>query len=569
MTTPLSRVSSPVDVRPPHDSLVAAFEAAARSRAPFVTIHTGRETIEKTAEVALDAALRWSKLLAGRGVRRGDRVMLLMPTGHAFVEAMLGTMLLGAIPVPLATPMTFGSVDRYLVNLAHIAKDCGARVTITYGRIRDAIAKDAAAKATLGDVIGEGDLDGVASTAIELPSIGGSETAFLQYTSGTTGRPKGAIITHRALVSNTFSMAHGLDLHPESDVGVSWLPLFHDMGLIGVLLMSICHPYPIHVMSPESFVMKPYRWLDLIQRVGGTITAAPNFAYDMCVARPGDTSGLHLETLRHALNGAEPIHASTVQRFRERFGPHGFRADAVMPVYGMAEATLAITFPSHQERMQVLAVDRAALERDGRVVTNASANSGGHHAVSVGRPIAGMSVAIFGEDGNVAPERTVGEVRVAGPSLMDGYFGNDEASASALSGGWLHTGDLGFVDGGQLYITGRAKELIIKGGRNIYPYDVERIAGEIDGVRTGGVAAFGRTNPVTGTEDLVVVAETSYTDAAKREAIAKAVRAELLEVLGVKADDVRFCAVGKVPRTTSGKIRRRECARLIESGALG
>ncbi|MCL2778080.1 MAG: fatty acyl-AMP ligase [Polyangiaceae bacterium] len=564
MTTPLSRVSSDVDVRAPHDSLVAAFEAAAQSHAPFVTIHTGREAIEKTADVALEAALRWAKLLASRGVRRGDRVMLLMPTGHAFVEAMIGAMMLCAVPVPLATPMTFGSVDRYLVNLANIAQDCGARLTVTYGRIRDAIAKDTAVKATLGEVIGEGDLDGIARTPLVLPSIDGDEIAFLQYTSGTTGQPKGAIITHRALVSNAFAIAHGLGLR-ESDVGVSWLPLFHDMGLIGVLLTSICHPYPVHVMSPESFVMKPYRWLDLIQRVGGSISTAPNFAYDMCVARPGDSSNLHLETWRHALNGAEPVHATTIDRFRERFGPHGFRNDAPMPVYGMAEATLAITFPLHHEKVQFLSVDRIALERDGQVV----ATPNGHRAVSVGRPVAGMTVGIFDDNGQVVSERTVGQVRTSGPSLMSGYFGNDQASEAALSGGWLHTGDLGFIDGGRLFVTGRAKELIIKGGRNIYPYDVERIAGEVDGVRAGGVAAFGRANPTAGTEDLVVVAETSFADAAKRESIAKAVRAELLEVLGVKADEIHFCAVGKVPRTTSGKIRRQECARLIENGALG
>lgn len=564
MSSSSSRVSSPVDSRPPHDSLVAAFEAAARSRAPFVTIHSGREPITKSADAALESALRWAKLLASRGVVRQDRVLVLLPTGHAFVEAMLGAMLLGAIPVPLAIPMTFGSVDRYLVNLAAIAADCGARVTVGYGRIRDAIAGDAAVRAVLGDVVGEPDLDGVGGTPVRLPAIGGEMTAFLQYTSGTTGRPKGAAISHRALVSNACSIATGLDLG-ERDVGVSWLPLFHDMGLIGVLLTSICHPYPVHVMSPESFVMNPRRWLELIARVGGTMSAAPNFAYDMCVARAGETPDLRLETWRHALNGAEPVQSTTVSRFCARFGPNGFRSDAPMPVYGMAEATLAVTFPSLHEKMQTLEVDRTALERDRRVVPVA----GGAAAVSVGRPVAGTSIEILGDDGRGVPEGTVGEVRVSGPSLMDGYFGNDEASAAAITDGWLRTGDLGFIDGGRLFITGRAKEMIIKGGRNLYPYDLERVAGEVDGVRQGGVAAFGRANPATGTEDLVVVAETTHLDEGKRESIAKAVRAELLSVLGVKADDVRLCGVGKVPRTTSGKIRRRECARLIESGELG
>ncbi len=564
MTVPLSRASSPTEVCPPHDTLVAAFEAAARTHAPFVTIHGGREPVARTSVAALEASYRWAKLLASRGVRAGDRVLVLLPTGHAFVEAMLGTMLLGAVPVPLATPMTFGSVDRYLANLAAIATDCRARATVTYGRIRDALARDPALGAPLGEVMSEAELDGVGSVSTRLPSIGGSNSAFIQYTSGTTGSPKGAVISHRALVSNAFAISSGLSLD-DRDVGVSWLPLFHDMGLIGVLLTSICHPYPIHVMSPESFVMNPRRWLDLVAKVGGTLSAAPNFAYDMTVARAGDVRDLRLDTWRHALNGAEPVQLTSVARFTERFAPNGFRADAPLPVYGMAEATLAVTFPSLTSKMQTLAVNRDALEGERRAVPL----PGGHPAVSVGFPVAGMSIEVVGDDGRVVPERTIGDIRVAGPSLMDGYFGNDDASAAAFSGGWLRTGDLGFVDGGRLFVTGRAKDLIIKGGRNVYPYDVERVAGEVEGVRQGGVAAFGRTNAATGTEDLVVILETTHGDVERRDAIAKAVRAELLAVLGIKPDEIRLCGVGKVPRTTSGKIRRRECARLFTEGMLG
>lgn len=564
MTVPLSRATSPIENCPPHETLVAAFEAAARARAPFVTIHGGREPATRTSEAALASSHRWAKLLASRGVRAGDRVLILLPTGHAFVEAMLGAMLLGAVPVPLATPMTFGSVDRYLANLAAIATDCRARATVTYGRIRDALARDPALGAPLGEVMSEADRDGVGSVGVRLPSIGGSDAAFLQYTSGTTGSPKGAVISHRALVANTFAIASGLALD-DRDVGVSWLPLFHDMGLIGVLLTSICHPYPIHVMSPESFVMNPRRWLDLVAKVGGTLSAAPNFAYDMTVARAGYVQELRLDTWRHALNGAEPVQMASVARFTERFAPNGFRADAHLPVYGMAEATLAVTFPSLTDKMQTLEIDRDALEGERR----AAPLPGGHPAVSVGFPVAGTKIEVVGDDGRVLPERTIGDIRVAGPSLMDGYFGNDDASSAAISGGWLRTGDLGFVDGGRLFVTGRAKDVIIKGGRNVYPYDVERVAGEIDGVRQGGVAAFGRANPATGTEDLVVIVETPHGDMERRDAIAKAVRAELLAVLGTKPDAIRLCGVGKVPRTTSGKIRRRECARLFAEGTFG
>jgi acyl-CoA synthetase (AMP-forming)/AMP-acid ligase II len=564
MTPRISRASSELAVDPPHDTLIAAFEAAARSGAPFVTFHTGKDSVARTSAQALDLALLWAKLLASRGVERGDRVPILLPSGHPFVEALLGTMLLGAVPVPLAGPMTFGSVDRFLVNLATIAADCRARATITYGRIRDAVARDATLSATLGELIGEEELDGVRSTHVRLHGASASDTAFIQYTSGTTGRPKGVVVSHRAIVANAFAIARGASIDA-SDVGVSWLPLFHDMGLIGVLLTSICHPYPLHVMSPEHFVMNPRSWLDLIGRVGGTIAAAPNFAYDMCVARGGEPEGLELGTWRRALNGAEPVHATTVARFHATFAPSGLGPNVTMPVYGMAEATLAVAFPTVGAELERLRVDRTALEGEGRVAHHPE----GHSVIGVGRPVAGMHIEVIAESGAPVPEGTVGEIRVSGPSLMDGYFRNDEASGAVLADGWLRTGDIGFMDRGTLYVTGRAKELIIKGGRNLYPYDVERIAGNVEGVRQGGVAAFGRVNDKTGTEDLVVVAETNQSDATRRKALAKAVRGELLEVLGVKADDIRFCGIGKVPRTTSGKIQRRECARLVASGELG
>lgn len=528
-----------------HDSLVAAFEAAARDDAPFVTLHGARGSVARPIREALASAWRWSAVLRSRGVRRGDRVPLLMPTGHAFVEAMLGAMLAGAVPVPLATPMTFGNVDRYLRNLAAVVADCGARILVTYSRIAEAARADSTLASLLRDVVTEeaherGDA-GVGTT----PSIGAKDTAFIQYTSGTTGTPKGAVISHGALVANAFAIARGLDIGP-NDVGASWLPLFHDMGLVGVLLTSICHPYPVHVIAPESFVMSPRRWLELIARVGATLSPAPNFAFDLCVSRAGDAAGLRLESWRAALNGAEPVHARTVARFTDRFAPAGFRAAAMMPVYGMAEATLAVTFPRLDDRIATA---------DG--------------VVSVGEPVAGTTVEIVDDAGRLVPEGRVGHILVSGPSLMDGYFRNDDASAAAFSGRRLRSGDLGFVCGGRLHVTGRAKELIIKAGRNLHPADVERVAAEVEGVRTGYVAAFGRANPETGTDDLVVVVETPQTEPARRDAIVSAIRAELLAVLAVKPDEIRVCAVGSVPRTTSGKIRRGECARVFRAEGRG
>ncbi len=558
---PDARLESVTPSRPPHDSLVAAFEAAARDDAPFFTLHGAKGQVVRPIRDALEGAWRWSAALRLHGVRAGECVPILMPTGHAFVEAMLGAMLLGAIPVPLANPMTFGSVDRYVRNLSAVIDDCRARVIVTYPRIAEALpANSEIASARLREVLTEKSLEGLAPVPQLAPSIGGADTAFIQYTSGTTGRPKGAVVSHRALVANAFAIAHGLRIGP-TDVGVSWLPMFHDMGLVGVILTSICHPYPIHVMSPESFVMNPKRWLDLVTRVGATLSPAPNFAYDMCVAKVGTVTDLRLGSWRVALNGAEPVQARTVARFVERLGPSGFRASAMMPVYGMAEATLAVTFPRLEESFETLPLDRDALEQSGKASRAETGQA--YEAVSVGRPVAGMGVEIVDDSGRVVPENTLGHIRISGPSLMDGYFRNDEASAAAMADGKLRSGDLGFVSDGRLFVTGRFKELIIKGGRNLHPADIERVACEVEGLRAGCVAAFGRLNPKTGTDDLVVVAETSRTDAAFRDGVASAIRGELLAVLGVKPDEVRICGMGGVPRTTSGKIRRAECARVF------
>jgi len=490
-------------------------------------------------------------------------VALLLPTSLMFVEALLGSMMAGAVPVPLASPMTFGGVERYLKNLTIILKDAGAQWMVTYPRIREAVAADDELRTILRHVLTEEDIDRAAPIDPRAPSVSSADLAFLQYTSGTTGRPKGVMVSHRAAVANTYSIARGLGQR-DSDVGVSWLPLFHDMGLIGALLLSMCHPFPLHVMPPERFIVKPGGWLKLLAEVKGTLSPAPNFAYDLCTSRGGDTDGLDLGSWRIALNGSEPVHVPTIGRFTERFAQNGFRPGAMMPVYGMAEATLAVTFSPAEQGPATMRVDRQILEEESRAVRSSAENA--RNAVSVGRPLAGMSISIADASGSVLDEGQVGEVRVSGPSLMDGYFRNEAASAAALSDGWLRTGDLGFVADGQLYITGRAKEMVIKSGRNLYPYDIERIVGELPGVRLGGVAAFGRTNEATGTDDLVVVAETNQTDTTEREALTKAIRGEVLSVLGVGVDHIQLWPVGAVPRTTSGKIRRQECARLVDEG---
>ncbi|MFO0558563.1 MAG: AMP-binding protein [Polyangiales bacterium] len=502
-----------------------------------------------THRAVLELAWRWSALVRQRGVRPGDRVIVLLPTGPDFVGALLGVMLAGAIAVPLAGPMTFGSAERYVRNLASIVEDCGATCIASDRRMLDAVASDARLRAALTTSITAIDLD--ISSAIHArgaTSIDGQRTAMLQYTSGTTGRPKGVELTHRALVSNAFAIAHALSLS-ERDVGVSWLPLFHDMGLIGALLTSLCHPYALHVLPPEAFVMRPARWLELLTDKRATLSAAPNFAYELCVQKAADREGLDLSSLRCALNGAEPVLPTTLRRFDERFAQHRWTPRAMTPVYGLAENTLATAFSAVHEAPSVRRFD----DRE---------------AVSCGGPVAATRIAIADERGRTLREGHIGRVRVASPSLMKGYFRNERATERALDGEWLDTGDLGVIDAGALYIVGRARDVIIKGGRNIHPYDVERVASDVTGVRPGSVAAFARSNVETGTDDLVIVIETTERDDGERARIAREVRGEVLSALGVKADDVRCWSAGSIPRTTSGKIQRHACAqRLAERGA--
>jgi len=540
----------------PHATLTGALLRAAASGSPLFTFHGRAGAGPVDARDLLERARRWAVALSGAGVTTGARVPILLPGSPDFAGALLGTMLAGAVPAPLATPMTFGSLDRYVENLRAIVADSGARHVVSSGRLLEAIRRDAGLGAHLRDAITPDDARDAAGPAPS-PSLDARSPGLLQYTSGTTGRPKGVLLSHGALTHNAFAIQRGLGLGP-GDVGVSWLPLYHDMGLIGVLLTAICHPYPIHLLQPQAFVLSPGRWLELVHETGATVSAAPNFAYDLCVRRARVPDALRLDGWRRALNGAEPVHAQTLDRFADAFGDRGFERSSATPVYGLAEATLAVTFSDPEAEPDLLAIDGSALEERGVL------EPGDRPIVSVGRPVAGTGVRIVRRDGGVAREGEVGAIEVSGPSLMDGYYGDPDATASVLSDGWLSTGDLGAMLDGRLFVVGREKDVVILNGRNVHPHDVERIATEVEGA-TGGAAAFGRTDPATGTDGLVVVVETRERDTDRRLRLGRTVRGDLLAVLGVSAE-VYLWPVGSIPRTTSGKIRRRACARSLEEG---
>jgi len=348
---------------------------------------------------------------------------------------------------------------------------------------------------------------------------------------------------------------------------VSWLPLYHDMGLIGTLLFPIYWRFPLVLMSPLAFLQRPSRWLWAVHRHRATMSAAPNFAYGLCVkrVRPAEREGLDLSSWRFTLNGAEPVNLRTVTEFTRAFAPHGFRAETMLPVYGLAESCVAVTCPTPGQPVRHETVDRARLV-DGHAVP--ASGKGSMALVGVGGPIPAHEVKIVDEHGATLPEREVGHIVVAGPSLMAGYVNDADATAAVLRNGWLWTGDLGYFAGGHLFVTGRAKDLIIVRGRNHYAEDLERAAERIEGVRAGGVVAFAVYDEEKASDLVVLVCETRVGGDEAR-ALVTAVRERVSEHCAVGVDEVVLAPPGAIPRTSSGKRQRSACRELYLAGTLG
>jgi acyl-CoA synthetase (AMP-forming)/AMP-acid ligase II len=509
-------------------------------------------------------ATRLSASLSARGVGPGDTVLIVLPTSIEFVATFFAVELLKAIPVPAYPPVGL-RMKAGLEKLALIANHAGTRVCVTNHRI----------KAVLGELLLRAPVVTQLATIEELAGgtapeerfrTSGDDPAFIQYTSGSTGTPKGVLLTQRNLVSNIHAIGQALRI-TRTDVVVSWCPLYHDMGLIGTLLFSIYWRTPLVLMSPTSFLAKPSRWLWAIHRFRGSLSPAPNFGYAMCVTRVKDEErrGLDLSSWRFAMNGAEPVNYRTLVDFERTYAPHGFSLDRMYPVYGLAEASLAVTFPRPGSGVRYEVVNRQELA-NGRAVL--ASGKGSMSVVSVGQAVPGHYVGVVDEAGEVLPEREVGHVVVSGKSLMEGYFNDEAATSAVLRDGWVWTGDLGYFADRNLYLTGRAKDLIIIRGRNLYAEDIERQAERVPGIRPGAVVAFGTHEPEEESEQVVVVAETRITDRAEREALAQQVRERVSEFCDVTLQEVVLAGPGTIPKTSSGKRQRSMCREVYLAGAL-
>lgn len=512
------------------------------------------------------------KVAAGlqkQGLVPGTPVAIMLPSEASYFFAFWGVLLAGGMPVPIYPPTRMAQMEEHLKRQQAILGNCRATHLITlpeallFGRLLKSNLPQLQALLTV-DELTDG---GGEYTVLPLQE---NDTAFLQYTSGATGNPKGVVLTHASLLANIRAMGRAVEVD-DSDVVVSWLPLYHDMGLIGCWLSSLYFATQLVLLSPLDFLSRPVRWLHAIHRYGGTLSPAPNFAYEICLSRLSDKDldGLDLSSWRCAFNGAEAVSPTSVERFCNRFADYGFRPEAMMPVYGLAEDSVGLAFPPIGRAPLIEDVNREIFTRSGRAVPVPAGTDDCLRFVACGRPLPKHEIRVVDRAGHEIPEQQVGRVQFRGPSACSGYYRNSEATAELFDGDWLNTGDLGYISAGEIFITGRSKDLIIIAGRNIYPQELEEAIAELPGIRKGNVAVIGSRDPGSGSERLVVVAETRETSEQTLTRLRDQITELAVQLLGNPPHDLLLTPPQTIPKTSSGKIRRAATCQRYEQGQLG
>jgi len=537
-------------------------------------------TLETSGHTFLDAALKptrytykqlWEaaelrgRRLLGQGARRGDRVAMVLGQPEDFVISFLGCLVAGLVPVPMFPPLSFGKLDAYAESAVTILDTAGARWLLTDKQLSAVMWQVMPRVKSLNDLYTIEKLDGLAPSTDAIAPITGDDLAFLQFTSGSTSAPKGVMVTHANLCANAWAISNTTGLAPGRDVALSWLPLYHDMGLIGFVITPLMQAVDVVFVPTLSFVKRPNVWMQAMHEHKATISFGPNFAFALAARRAGEKElgTWDLSRVRMIGCGAEPINASVIQEFEEVMGRVGMRRGTVMPAYGMAEATLAISFGAYNEPIAVCSADAETFRGEGRLAPPTD-DGVALQFVNCGRPFPGHEVAVRDADDRLLPEGCEGELVLRGPSVTTGYWENPEATAAVFRDGWLHTGDLGFLLDGDVYITGRCKDLIILNGRNHHPQAIEWAVAEVEGVRRGNVVAFSR--PGRDSEELIVVAETRENPPAD---LAEAVQKRVADELSLKVSEVMLLKAGTLPKTSSGKLQRRKTREQYLSGELG
>jgi len=513
----------------------------------------------------LDDARAVAAGLVLHGLQPRQSVALMLPTSREYLACFFGVMFAGGIPVPIYPPARLTRLEDQLKRHVHILSNAEAAFIVTLGQAKPFARMLQAKVPGMLAILTPQDLNSSSAAPCYRPSQ--DDIAFLQYTSGSTGDPKGVALTHANLLANIRALgkASQVDAH---DIFVSWLPLYHDMGLIGAWLGSLYHDIPLVLMSPLTFLAQPSIWLTMLSRHHGTISAAPNFAYELLVRHTGDAvlSSLDLSSWRLALNGSEPVSTATLKSFAERFKDCGLQYQAITPVYGLAESSVGLAFPPLGRGPRIDSISRRAFDHEGKAVP---CNQADAIAIpSCGRALPGHQIRVVDDAGIELPQRRVGRLEFRGPSATSGYYRNPRATAKLFRHGWLDSGDYAYMADGEVFIVGRIKDLIKRGGRNLYPYDLEQAISNLPGIRKGGVAVFGSNDPATGSERLVIVAETGTRDETLQASLRHSVNQVSIDVIGQPPDDVLLVPPHWVLKTSSGKIRRLACKAAYEKGQI-
>ncbi len=540
----------------PPSTLQQALERAAAAfpeRGIAVFDSRGRKAERRSYPELLDSVRRAAGRWAASGVEPGELVLISIPTSWSWFEAWLGALWRGAIPVAVAPGAAMGAAATQIRKVEGLVASLGARRAVLTAGFRDEAERAGAAR-TVEVAITPAQLEALAPASFTRPRPEPGEIAFLQLTSGSTGLPRAVSIPHRAVVHNAVGSDQaigapwGAPAHKWAESMVCWLPLHHDMGLVGTVFQSIYGGFDLWLLPPGLFLARPRKWLEHLGAHGPVFAPAPNFGYQLCVERLGPEArdGLDLSLWRAAMTGAEMVRPETVAAFCEAFTPYGFSPEAFRPCYGMAETTLAVTFDVKGEGA-----------RSRPLPAGAGGGTGLNEVVCVGEPIAGAEVRIAAPDGSALAEGEIGEIEVSGPSVFAGYWNDPPATTEALRDGWLSTGDLGFVDGGELYITGRIKDVLIVRGTNVMPHEIEWLAESVSGgggaLRTG---AFSVARGAAGEEPVVVV-EVGERDPEKLRQLGHEIRSRIGRALSLPVADLAFVRRGRIPKTTSGKVQRR------------
>jgi len=536
-------------------TLRARIEAAAEGPGA-VTFVTAGAADRVPWEQLHGEARAMAAVLQSHGVAPGAHVALLAPTTRPLVTAIQAVWLAGATLVMLPLPMRLGSIEEFVaqtrtrilnadIDLLVVDPDLAPFVDEQPGDPRSVRLTDllpAAGRPT--------------ADAYDRPVDDPDALALLQFTSGSTADPKGVMLPHRTVCANLDAIAHAAELDPAEDVMVSWLPLYHDMGLVGFGMLPMTTGVDVVLGAPQDFLGAPARWMEWLADFGGTATAGPNFSWVLATRALRAHAPLDLSRLRLALNGAEPVDPDAVEQFVAAAEPHGLRPAAVFPAFGMAEVVIGGAFPVPMTGLRTDAVDRRVLESEAYAAPSPVDRDGTRRLALLGRAVPGLEIRVVDPvTGTRRSDREVGELEIRGTSVTPGYYKRRDATAAAFRDGWLRTGDLAYLLDGELVVCGRIKDMIIVGGRNVYPEDVERAVASIDGVRAGNVIAFG-VEGRAGKEGVVVVAETRSDDPTlTRKWVADRVR----ETVGLPARDIVLVAPGTLPKTSSGKLQRSLC----------